>query len=137
MRISAIIVPSLVVLLAPAQVVLAQPDARTLDAIRTVESGGRCNPPDGDAGRAIGPYQIHAGYWADACRFDATLAADHGSYARCREEGYARRVVRAYLLHYAGPNASPGTYARIHNGGPAGARKRATLPYLRRFLRAY
>lgn len=124
------------VLLCPARVTLAQPDARTLDAIRTVESGGRCNTPDGDGGRALGVYQIHREYWQDACRFDPSLR--RRGYEACRTDAaYSRRVVVAYLTHYAGKHATPGTYARVHNGGPAGARKRATLPYLRRFLRAY
>lgn len=130
-----IVVPAMLILLAPARVVLAQPDARTLDTIRTVESGGLCNPPDGDGGKAIGPYQIHRGYWADAVRFDPSLSP--AGYQACRSEPYARRVVVAYLTHYAGKHATPGTYARIHNGGPKGATTRATLPYLRRFLRAY
>src|SRR5690606_22841719 len=34
-----------------------------LYGIRQVESGGRENPPDGDDGLAIGPYQIHRAYW--------------------------------------------------------------------------
>ena len=101
----------------------AQPSERLLDAIRHVESGGR--DLTGDGGRAIGPYQIHRRYWQDAVRLDPSLG---GTYNDCRREQYARRVVRVYLAHY-GKGKTDEQMARIHNGGPTGHRKRATVGY--------
>jgi hypothetical protein len=101
----------------------AQPSEPLLDAIRQVESGGR--DLTGDGGRAIGPYQIHRRYWQDAVRLDPSLG---GTYNDCRNEQYARRVVRVYLAHY-GKGKTDEQMARIHNGGPTGHRKRATVGY--------
>jgi hypothetical protein len=101
----------------------AQPSEPLLDAIRQVESGGR--DLTGDGGRAIGPYQIHRRYWQDAVRLDPSLG---GTYNDCRREQYARRVVRVYLAHY-GKGKTDEQMARIHNGGPTGHRKRATVGY--------
>lgn len=109
-----------------------KPDARAalrplLDAIRQVESGGRANPPDGDGGRAIGPYQIWRVYW-----IDARLPGD---YQDCRRADYAERVMLAYWARYC-PRALEArdfeTLARVHNGGPSGARKAATVKYWRK-----
>ncbi len=44
------------------------PRQEILDAIRFVESSDRPNPPDGDDGLAIGPYQIHEVYLARRAR---------------------------------------------------------------------
>lgn len=104
-----------------------------LDAIRHVESGGRCDVV-GDNGKALGPYQIHKDYWKDAVGFDSSLK---GKYEDVTNEAYARRVVIAYLTRYCGKNASAETYARTHNGGPKGSARRATLKYwikVKRFL---
>src|SRR5262245_43520697 len=57
-----------------------------LDAIVLVETSGQQNPPDGDGGRAIGPYQIHLEYWQDALAAEPGLG---GSYQDCRRRGYA------------------------------------------------
>jgi hypothetical protein len=98
-----------------------------LDAIRQVESSNDPNVPDGDGGKAIGQYQIWKAYWLDACEFDPSLKA--GKYEDCRtDERYARRVVIAYLSRY-GKGKSAKELARIHNGGPRGHRKDATLAY--------
>jgi len=101
----------------------AQPSDHLLDAIRQVESGGR--DLVGDGGKAIGPYQIHREYWQDAVAADKTLG---GTYADCHNERYARRVVRAYLTRY-GRGKTDEQMARIHNGGPSGHRKSATVGY--------
>jgi hypothetical protein len=92
---------------------------RVLDAIRYVESGNRANVPDGDAGRAIGPFQIWRSYYTDS--------RIPGDYARCREQDYARRVVEAYMRRYeprAWANADAQTLARLHNAGPGWRRNR-------------
>jgi predicted component of type VI protein secretion system len=97
-----------------------------LDAIAKVESHN--NPASiGDSGRAAGMYQIHRYYWADATRI---LGVDWG-YQDARDPEKARQVVRAYLRHY-GSGRTLLDMARIHNGGPRGHEKAATLTYARR-----
>lgn len=100
---------------------------KVLPAIMHVESGGDCNAV-GDGGRAIGPYQIHRGYWSDATRL---LGVDW-PYSDARDPQKAELAVRAYTTHYAKHYKQPltaETIARIHNGGPAGWKKQATMPY--------
>jgi hypothetical protein len=101
---------------------------RLLDAIARVESHGDPNAV-GDGGRALGAYQIHRGYWEDGT---GLLGVDwlHPDAADSKK---ARRVVKAYLLHY-GRGKSLLEMARIHNGGPRGDEKKATLPYARKLL---
>lgn len=94
-----------------------------LDAIKQVESGGR--DIDGDGGAAIGPYQIHRAYWQDAVRINPSIG---GSYSDCHGEAYARIVVKTYLGHY-GRGKSTESMARIHNGGPKGHLRSATIKY--------
>lgn len=108
------------------------PVREILDAIRHVESGGMDNPPDGDGGRAIGPYQIHFVYWLDAQGGDASLG---GVYEDCRDRDYAEKVIAAYMARHARDAWEHGdaeTIARVHNGGPTGPQKDATLGYWRR-----
>lgn len=100
-----------------------------LRAIRIVESGE--DPAAvGDGGRAIGVYQIWNVYWRDAVEFSGI----GGVYGDCRDPAYADVIVRAYMDRYAVPRRL-GRYptqediARIHNGGPNGHRKEATLKY--------
>lgn len=115
------------------------PRQQILDAIRFVESGNRQNPPDGDDGLAIGPYQIHRIYWRDAVAFDPSLATEPSSrrdqYQRCRDRAYAERTIDAYMRRHAPEAWQQGdgeTIARIHNGGPRGRDKTATEGYWRR-----
>lgn len=108
------------------------PRAAILQAIRMVESGGNDAVGDGDGGRAIGPYQIHEVYWRDATAHDPGLG---GNYQDCRGRAYAERVVAAYMERHAAAAWHTGdaqTIARVHNGGPYGAGKAATLGYWRR-----
>jgi len=99
-----------------------------LDAIRRVETGGCKNPANavGDNGKAIGPFQIHRVYWQDAVEHDPSIG---GTYADCKDEKYARKVVRAYMARYAPKGASDEVFSRIHNGGPKGHKKAATKAY--------
>ena len=98
---------------------------QTLDAIRTQESGGK--DLVGDAGAAVGPYQLHKGYWSDS--------RVKGKYEDCHNEAYSRQVVIAYMKRYcpeaiADPsNVDAEKMARIHNGGPTGATNSKTLKY--------
>jgi len=99
-----------------------------LDAIAVVESGGDPNAI-GDAGKALGMYQIHEAYWMDGAR----LLGVNWPYEDASDPQKSRAVVRAYLMHYQqGYPATPETYARIHNGGPNGMKKRCTKPYYER-----
>lgn len=100
---------------------------RILDAIRQVETGGCKDPANavGDGGKAIGPFQIHQSYWQDAIDYDPSIG---GVYADCKNEEYARRVVLAYLSRYC-KVWTDANAARIHNGGPAGHKRKATLGY--------
>lgn len=108
------------------------PRRMILDAIRQVESSGRANPPDGDGGKAIGPFQIHRIYWHDAIDYDPDLG---GNYEQCRDLGYATRIVHAYMQRWV-PSAwrtgNAEMIARVHNGGPEGPKKNATLGYWHR-----
>jgi len=107
-----------------------------IDAIHKVETGGRLGAVIGDGGAARGPLQIHRAYWQDAVAFDRTIG---GRYEDVADLAYASRVVDAYMRRYARKAYAAGdsaTTARIHNGGPSGHRKAATLRYLRRFQAA-
>lgn len=99
-----------------------------LDAIASVESGAD-DSAVGDNGKAIGRYQVWRVYWQDALQACPELK---GSYKDCVDKDYAERVMCAYLLRYCPKAVGAKDYqvlARIHNGGPRGATKRATLPY--------
>lgn len=108
------------------------PREQILAAIRFVESSDRDDVADGDGGKAIGVYQIHEAYWRDAVRAEPSLG---GSYQDCRRRAYAERVVAAYMQKWAPAAWAAGdaeTIARVHNGGPEGARKESTLRYWER-----
>lgn len=95
-----------------------------LDAIRQVESGGKTGRIVGDDGRSLGPYQIQKPYWQDS--------GVPGKYRDVERADYAERVMLAYWQRYCSKALARGkwaTLARIHNGGPNGHRKRATLTY--------
>lgn len=99
---------------------------RLLDAIRQVETGNRPNPPAGDGGRSRGPYQIQLGYWLDA---GGTAA---GYYRSVGDDAGCRAIISMYWRRHCSAALAAGdwqTLARVHNGGPAGARKRATAGY--------
>lgn len=97
--------------------------SRLLDAMEQVESGGNVHAV-GDGGRSHGPLQIQRPYWIDSNM--------PGTFSQVRDRKYARATVIAYWKRY-----SPAAYrtedvrtlARIHNGGPAGHTKTATIKY--------
>ena len=100
-------------------------------ALHHVETSGRLGPIKGDNGAALGPLQIHRAYWQDS--------RVPGQYSDCADLAYSRRVVTAYLRRYARNAWDRGdvaTLARIHNGGPMGHKKRATLSYSRKVVNA-
>ena len=106
-----------------------------LDALAQVESGGK-DDAVGDNGKAIGRMQIWEIYHTDAV---AHAPAIGGEYADCKGKAYAERIVMAYLHRY-GKQALKGKdyekLARIHNGGPRGHTKRATVKYWRKVEKA-
>lgn len=109
----------------------AAPPDSFFRALHLVETGGRHGPILGDNGRALGPLQIHRAYHADS-----RVAGD---YLRCADLEYSKRVVSAYLQRYAPAAWAAGdveTLARVHNGGPRGASKVATMSYAAKVRRA-
>lgn len=99
-----------------------------LDAIRQVESGGD-DRAVGDGGNAIGAYQIWRSYHQDATEWCKPLA---GTWADCYDRTHAERIMVAYWHRYCRQALKDGdneVLARVHNGGPKGAKKAATLPY--------
>ena len=102
-----------------------------LDAMYTVESN-RGKITVGDNGKAIGPYQIWREYWHDAVEFDKTIG---GKYEDCMNKAYAEKIVRAYWKRYAPKGATIEQLARIHNGGPQGHKRTATLKYWNKIVK--
>ena len=102
----------------------AAPPASFFRALHVVETSGRTGAILGDQGRSLGPLQIMRAYHAEA--------RIGGDYSRCADLDYSKRVVTAYLQRYAPAAWAAGdvvTLARIHNGGPRGANKPATVAY--------
>lgn len=102
-----------------------------LAAIAHVESGGDSSKV-GDNGAAIGVYQIHRVYWYDATHNSSGTQVIDGKYEDCTNADYAARIVVAYWQRYAKSALEKGDYetlARVHNGGPSGKSKNATLGY--------
>jgi hypothetical protein len=96
-----------------------------------VESGNKALAV-GDGGLAIGILQIHSRYWKDGCYY---LAVDY-PYKMAYNPVKAKEVVKGYLMRYGvayqkttGKPVTMEVLARIHNGGPKGYTKAATLPY--------
>ena len=121
---------SALLLLALAATAQAAPPPSFFRALHIVETSGRTGAILGDNGRALGPLQIHRAYHADA--------RIGGDYARCADLDYSKRVVSAYLQRYAPQAWAAGdvtTLARIHNGGPRGDKKSATLGYAAKVAR--
>ena len=111
-------------LLALAATAHAAPPESFWRALHLVETSGRHGPILGDKGRSLGPLQISRAYFTDS--------RVGGTYEQVVDLGFARKVVSAYLQRYAPQAWAAGdveTLARVHNGGPAGARKAATVNY--------
>lgn len=106
-----------------------------LDALAKVESNHN-DDAIGDKGKAIGRYQIWQVYWSDAIEY---VPAIKGEYNDVKSKDYAERIIVAYLIRYARAAVKAKdweTLARIHNGGPKGARKNATIKYWEKVERA-
>lgn len=121
---------TIALLLALAATAQSAPPESFFRALHIVETSGKRGAILGDNGRALGPLQIHRGYHADS-----RVAGD---YSRCADLDYSRRVVTAYLQRYSPAAWAAGdvsTLARIHNGGPRGDKKTATLGYAAKVTR--
>lgn len=113
-------------------------DADFLAVLAALESG---NQPTAVNRRedAHGIYQIRPAYLEDANRILGTRY----TLADCHRPAIAEEVVRAYLSHYGeawekrtGKPVTRADLVRIHNGGPRGAERYATVGYSMRFLAA-
>jgi hypothetical protein len=123
-------VKTVALLFALAATAQAAPPDSFFRALHIVETSGKRGAILGDGGRALGPLQIHRAYHADS--------RVSGDYSRVADLDYSRRVVSAYLQRYAPAAWAAGdvtTLARIHNGGPSGASKQATINYGARVAR--
>jgi soluble lytic murein transglycosylase-like protein len=98
-------------------------------ALIAVESSGN-DQAIGDGGLAYGPLQIHASYVADASEF----AKKDWKHEDAFDRETAIDMFLAYMSRYAtekriGRPVTIMDMARIHNGGPNGYKKKATLVY--------
>ena len=80
----------------------------------------------------IGWYQILPDFWTDALRHDPSIGGEYEDVAKDKE--YAEKVILAYWDRYAtikrlGRVPTDEDRARIHNGGPNGYKKEATIAY--------
>ncbi len=115
-----------------------KPLNKLLAAIRHVESAGN-DQAVGDKGKALGPYQIWQSYWQDACEYGKVDSKVDWKYNKTNafNEKKARQVLVWYWLRYTPSNpCSMEILARIHNGGPKGHKKKATIKYWKRVRKA-
>jgi len=101
-------------------------------ALIAVESNGN-DRAIGDDGLAFGALQIHACYVADANEF----ANEDWTHEDAYDRDKAIKIFLAYMDRYAtekrlGRIVTIEDIARIHNGGPNGYKKDATLKYWRK-----
>lgn len=92
-------------------------------AMNQVETAGKTGMIWGKHGD-LGPLQITKAYWVSA--------GVKGNFIQCTNLTYSKLVVTAYMEKYAKKALQLRdweTIARIHNGGPKGYRKKATLAY--------
>jgi hypothetical protein len=122
---------TLLALIALSGSALAAPPESFWRALHHVESSSKHGDIKGDGGAALGPLQLHRGFHRDS--------AVPGPFERVADLSYARRVATAYYKRYAPEAWERGdvvVLARIHNGGPRGDQKAATLAYSRKVVAA-
>ncbi|MFA5234744.1 MAG: hypothetical protein WC390_10125 [Sulfurimonas sp.] len=112
--------------------------AKLLAAILLVECGGNLNPPDGDGGKSIGPYQIKRAYWIDSKtpgKWQDCKAQNSTEKEKLRAKNYSEQVILNYWKRYGSKFLDSMSIkdceklARIHNGGPVGYKKQSTIKY--------
>lgn len=99
---------------------------RFFSALIWVESRGN-SQARGDYGRSHGPAQIGRSYFLDALEVDPTLKWEMVYTV----EG-SQKIFRAYMKRWKVPETDFERMARVHNGGPKGHLKPATLRYWRK-----
>ena len=111
-------------------------EIKLLNAIKNVESSGNASAI-GDNGKAVGAYQIHKVYVDDVNNIMERKGFKTRFTYSDRFNAHKSRIMTCvYLNHYGkvyerktGKKASLEVLARIHNGGPNGYKKQATLKY--------
>ena len=104
-----------------------------MSAIIMVESSGD-DKAIGDNGKAICCMQIHFSYFYDSTEYTRM----GGEYRDCFNRDFSKRIFDGYMKRYAKEawtdpaSFDPEKVARIHNGGPRGYRKKATINYWRK-----
>jgi len=98
-----------------------------------IESGGD-DLEIGDNGKAYGCLQMHAAYVQDAAEYAGKDWVHYDAFDR----ETSIDIFTAYMSRYAteerlGRPPTVEDIVRIHNGGPNGYKKKATLPYLNKF----
>lgn len=98
-------------------------------ALIAVESSGN-DHAIGDNGAAYGCLQLHAAYVADAAEY----AGEDWTHEDAFDRETSIEIVVAYMSRYAtekrlGRPVTIEDIARIHNGGPNGYKKDATIKY--------
>lgn len=113
---------------------IAQVPTKLLDAIATAESSNRATAV-GDGGKSVGMYQIGKLYVDDVNNIYGTSY----KYTDRLNPVISREITAKYLAHYGkvytrrtGKKPTVEVYARIHNGGPNGYKKKATIKYWRK-----
>lgn len=116
--------------------------ADELAAMQTVETGGERDPAHATSnnGRDNGWYQISRVYFEDAKDSPLGKKVDWPTYERVvASREWSERAVVAYWSMWstmkAGAEADENR-ARVHNGGPRGAKKSSTAAYWRKVQRA-
>lgn len=97
-----------------------------IDAIGITESNANPNAI-GDNGDSLGMYQIQYAYWLDAIENNPSIG---GSYEDVYDPEYAKKIVISYFDRYGKAYIYDiEALAKIHNGGPLGPEKNATIEY--------
>jgi hypothetical protein len=117
------------ILLAILVATFAQISDKCLNCICKIESGCRPLPCAWDVNsNSCGYYQLKQIYWTDCGKPGGSLAACS------KDKVCSEKCVRAYMTRYGkictdGRAPTCQDYARIHNGGPTGCKKPATVGY--------
>lgn len=82
-----------------ASLLAPMPDA-WVDAVEQVESSGKgASTPDGDGGRAKGPFQFWSVSWADCSSLRKKLGMSVHPYSEAKDPVIARSYAKVWLAH--------------------------------------
>jgi len=106
--------------------------ATFIDAIAQQESGNRPLPKYWDVNAyRLGYFSISEAVWKDATDFDKSLKS--GTWKQCEtDREYGAKIMMSYLRRYCPQAVKTNDYetmARVWNGGPNGAKVKATEKY--------